>query len=63
MLRCEEGRDDCGVEVEKEEVEGGVRLLQRYLEDQILLVGSVYDCGDEDDHDPSIGTRTPLLAC
>ncbi len=38
-------------------------LLQRYLEDQMLLVGSVYDCGDQDDHDPTIDPRTPLLAC
>ncbi|CAL5439062.1 unnamed protein product [Camellia sinensis] len=30
---------------------GEVRLLQRYLEDQLLLViGSVYDCGDDDDN-------------
>jgi hypothetical protein len=40
-----------------------VGLLQRYLEDQMLLVGSVYDCGDQDDHDPTIDPRTPLLAC
>ena len=60
LLRCEEGRQ----EEEKEEVEGGgVGLLQRYLEDQMLLVGSVYDCGDQDDHDPTIDPRTPLLAC
>lgn len=41
LRRCEEGccgnsRDDVG-------------LLQRYLEDQIRLVGSVYGCGNEDD--------------
>ncbi|KAI3460688.1 hypothetical protein Pfo_017351 [Paulownia fortunei] len=34
--RCEEGGDEVG-------------LLQRYLEDQLLLVvGSMYDCGDDD---------------
>ncbi|KAI4333102.1 hypothetical protein L6164_017950 [Bauhinia variegata] len=40
--RCEEGNCRCG---ESE----GVGLLQRYLEDQLLLVGSVYECGDEED--------------
>lgn len=25
-----------------------VGLLQRYLEDQFVLVGSMYDCGDDD---------------
>lgn len=59
LLRCEEG---CGgVEEEEEEKEGGMGLLlQRYLEDQMLLVGSVYECGDADDdgEDPT----TPLLA-
>ncbi|KAK6940353.1 hypothetical protein RJ641_029884 [Dillenia turbinata] len=34
---------------------GEVRLLQRYLEDQLILVGSMYDCGGDDD-----GTN-PLL--
>ncbi|KAF8404261.1 hypothetical protein HHK36_009143 [Tetracentron sinense] len=54
LLRCEEGDP---IEV------GEVRLLHRYLEDQIRLVGSVYDCGDdaifcEDDY---YGEKTPLL--
>ncbi|KAJ4964196.1 hypothetical protein NE237_024135 [Protea cynaroides] len=41
LCRCEEGRGGEPIE----EREG--RLLQRYLEDQLGLVGSVYDCGDE----------------
>ncbi|KAB1204743.1 hypothetical protein CJ030_MR8G027410 [Morella rubra] len=72
LRRCEEG---CGCGVEEEEEEVG--LLQRYLEDQMLLVGSVYDCGDDEDYDAhrdgddgdrnvgfggtSSGSRTPLL--
>ncbi|KAG2700460.1 hypothetical protein I3760_07G231500 [Carya illinoinensis] len=56
LRRCEEG---CGCGVVEEDQ--GVGLLQRYLEDQMLLVGSVYDCGDEDDDGPSGGSRTPLL--
>lgn len=61
LRRCEEGC--CGV-VEREEV----GLLQRYLEDQLTLVGSVYDCGDDDEveADDSVGcgvdSRTPLLS-
>ncbi|KAJ4966523.1 hypothetical protein NE237_018372 [Protea cynaroides] len=42
LCRCEEG---IGGEPIKEEREG--RLLQRYLEDQLDLVASVYDCGDK----------------
>ncbi|KAI8526595.1 hypothetical protein RHMOL_Rhmol12G0008400 [Rhododendron molle] len=47
--RCEEGRG----EFTESEVGGEVRvLLQRYLEDQlVLVVGSVYDCGDDEDDD------------
>ncbi|XP_008219011.1 PREDICTED: uncharacterized protein LOC103319277 [Prunus mume] len=62
LRRCEEGRGG-----EREEM----GLLQRYLEDQLLLVGSVYDCGDDDvddrlyheihDYDNDSKT-TPLLA-
>lgn len=55
LIRCEEG---CGRGVEEEEE--GVGLLQRYLEDQMLLVGSVYDCGDDSD-DGNVGSSTPLL--
>ncbi|KAA8538677.1 hypothetical protein F0562_028285 [Nyssa sinensis] len=44
LRRYEEGGG-----VESEGVDE-VRLLQRYLEDQLLLVvGSVYDCGDDED--------------
>ncbi|XP_050375898.1 uncharacterized protein LOC126793420 [Argentina anserina] len=66
VRRCEEGR--CAAEEEERREEMG--LLQRYLEDQLLLVGSVYDCGDyydEDmyreiqDYDDS-DSNTPLLA-
>ncbi|XP_062025559.1 uncharacterized protein LOC133741859 [Rosa rugosa] len=65
LRRCEEGR--CAeVEEERREEMG---LLQRYLEDQLLLVGSVYDCGDYDedlyqgiqDYDDN-DSNTPLLA-
>ncbi|XP_059459949.1 uncharacterized protein LOC132189295 [Corylus avellana] len=63
LIRCEEG-SGRGVEEEEE----GVGLLQRYLEDQMLLVGSVYDCGDDSD-DGNVGfqatangsSSTPLL--
>ncbi|KAK8643281.1 hypothetical protein V6N13_012584 [Hibiscus sabdariffa] len=44
MRRCEEGCYGDG-----EGREAG--LLQRYLEDQLALVGSVYDCGDDLDDD------------
>nr|XP_023889023.1 uncharacterized protein LOC112001092 [Quercus suber]POE65448.1 hypothetical protein CFP56_49529 [Quercus suber]POE79030.1 hypothetical protein CFP56_74413 [Quercus suber] len=58
LLRCEEG---CGGVEEEEEKEGGMGLLlQRYLEDQMLLVGSVYECGDADDDDDDDPTN-PLL--
>ena len=41
-------------------------LLQRYLEDQIRLVGSVYECGDEEDLGNYVDvvifdSKTPLL--
>lgn len=45
LRSCEEGRS-CDREEERE-----IGLLQRYLDDQLRLVGSVYDCGDEDDDD------------
>ncbi|KAK7243434.1 hypothetical protein RIF29_38230 [Crotalaria pallida] len=45
LRRCEEGCcGDCNGQEEK-------GLLHRYLEDQLLLVGSMYDCGDSDDDD------------
>ncbi|XP_042486905.1 uncharacterized protein LOC122067125 [Macadamia integrifolia] len=62
LCRCEEGRGGEPIEVR----EG--RLLQRYLEDQLGLVGSVYDCGDEgfgdceEEEDDDLGEKTsPLL--
>ncbi|GMI90413.1 hypothetical protein HRI_002710600 [Hibiscus trionum] len=57
MRRCEEGCYGDG-----EGREAG--LLQRYLEDQLTLVGSVYDCGDDlDDHDnQDLDCRSPLLS-
>ncbi|KAK9743274.1 hypothetical protein RND81_03G228200 [Saponaria officinalis] len=72
LRRCEEGR---GQEEEVEEREIGWLLMQRYLEDQLRLVGSVvavYDCGHDDDdecdddHDDYDGVnlddrRRPLL--
>lgn len=45
-----------------------VGLLQRYLEDQLRLVGSVYECGDEFDSQEEEVTvlnqdfNTPLLS-
>ncbi|KAF3445419.1 hypothetical protein FNV43_RR10595 [Rhamnella rubrinervis] len=62
LRRCEEGC--CGAAAEREEM----GLLQRYLEDQLMLVGSVYDCGDDDEvesNDSVVGgvdSRTPLLS-
>ncbi|WCJ44220.1 hypothetical protein M5689_024900 [Euphorbia peplus] len=59
--RCEEGFCNCDPEE--------VGLLHRYLEDQLILVKSMYECGDDDDHDhhhehitPYLDFRTPLLA-
>ncbi|WRX30096.1 hypothetical protein QQP08_022583 [Theobroma cacao] len=53
LRRCEEGCC-CGGE------EREVGLLRRYLEDQLALVGSVYECGDYfDDHDYLDGDRDP----
>ncbi|GKV09134.1 hypothetical protein SLEP1_g20680 [Rubroshorea leprosula] len=52
---CEEG---CGCNNEGEEREVG--LLHRYLEDQLMLVGSVYDCGDDRDSD-GLDYKVPLL--
>ncbi|KAF7817096.1 transmembrane protein [Senna tora] len=44
LRRCEEGC--CGrCDGDEEEKE----LLYRYLEDQLLLVESMYECGDDDD--------------
>lgn len=45
LRACEEGCSCGGGEGEGSEV----GLLQRYLEDQLRLVGSVYECGDECD--------------
>ncbi|XP_057532422.1 uncharacterized protein LOC130810396 [Amaranthus tricolor] len=73
LRRCEEGReqDDYNDHDQSEEREIGWILLQRYLEDQLGLVGSVvsvYDCADHDDfvdvddqiiHDDE--TRQPFL--
>ncbi|CAJ1958903.1 unnamed protein product [Sphenostylis stenocarpa] len=43
LRRCEEG---C---CEEEQEEKG--LLHRYLEDQLFLVGSMYECGDDDEEE------------
>ncbi|KAL4281540.1 hypothetical protein GQ457_03G028300 [Hibiscus cannabinus] len=57
--RCEEGC--CG---DGEGREAG--LLQRYLEDQLALVESVYDCGDDlddrDHQDLDLDRKSPLLS-
>ncbi|GMI83329.1 hypothetical protein HRI_002002200 [Hibiscus trionum] len=59
IRRCEEGC--CG---DGEGREAG--LLQRYLEDQLALVGSVYDCGvdldDRDHQDLDLDCKSPLLS-
>ncbi|XP_021288457.1 uncharacterized protein LOC110419690 [Herrania umbratica] len=61
LRRCEEGCC-CGGE------EREVGLLRRYLEDQLALVGSVYECGDYfDDHDgdrdpDDLNCKVPLLS-
>ncbi|KAF2290925.1 hypothetical protein GH714_016818 [Hevea brasiliensis] len=56
LRRCEEGFCDCDRMVDEEKEVG---LLQRYLEDQLRLVGSVYECGDEFDSQEE--EETPLL--
>ncbi|KAK4789209.1 hypothetical protein SAY86_020528 [Trapa natans] len=64
LRACEEGYfcDGGGEQMEREREVG---LLQRYLEDQLRLVGSVYECGDDFDYDEDVGTlgwsRSPLL--
>ncbi|KAI3431872.1 uncharacterized protein J3R85_007739 [Psidium guajava] len=65
LRRCEEGRCGGGGGGGVGESEVGV-LLQRYLEDQLRLVGSVYECGDDGDGgDGDVGfldsCRSPLL--
>ncbi|PON33029.1 hypothetical protein PanWU01x14_356060 [Parasponia andersonii] len=53
LRRCEEGccyGGRAGLAGEGEEV----GLLQRYLEDQLVLVGSMYDCGEDVDGDGEI---------
>ncbi|XP_054816377.1 uncharacterized protein LOC129316131 [Prosopis cineraria] len=44
LRRCEEGCSGCGGDEEK-------GLLHRYLEDQLRLVGSMYECGDDEDEE------------
>ncbi|CAN8246786.1 unnamed protein product [Cochlearia groenlandica] len=63
LRRCEEGCGGC----DGGEGGGGSGLLQRYLEDQLILARSVYDCGEDyseddgdfQDHDLF---RVPLLS-
>ncbi|XP_050209227.1 uncharacterized protein LOC126659937 [Mercurialis annua] len=72
IRRCEEGLCDCDDGDLEEEEEEEVGLLQRYLDDQLRLVGSVavvYDCADfdNDDHQfeditDNFNSKTPLLA-
>ncbi|XP_022152501.1 uncharacterized protein LOC111020213 [Momordica charantia] len=45
LRRCEEG--GCAAAL-PEDGEEEIGLLQRYLDDQLLLVRSVYECGDGD---------------
>ncbi|ESW20898.1 hypothetical protein PHAVU_005G023800 [Phaseolus vulgaris] len=47
LRRCEEGF--------REEEQQEKSLLHRYLEDQLFLVGSMYECGDDDDDDNDDG--------
>ncbi|XP_044511785.1 uncharacterized protein LOC123229857 [Mangifera indica] len=54
LKRCEEGHCGCEFEDERE-----VGLLHRYLEDQLMLIGSVYDCDIGDDH---VDYTVPLLS-
>ncbi|CAN6720297.1 unnamed protein product [Malus baccata var. baccata] len=65
MHRWEEGRGSgSAAAVVKEEEKEEMGLLQRYLEDQLVLVGCVYDCGDDESdglyHDND--SNTTLLA-
>ncbi|KAJ0024109.1 uncharacterized protein LOC116125929 [Pistacia vera] len=57
LRRCEEGCCGCEFEDERE-----VGLLQRYLEDQLMLVGSMYDCDVGDDADDHGDYTVPLLS-
>ncbi|XWS23400.1 hypothetical protein CRYUN_Cryun28dG0010900 [Craigia yunnanensis] len=59
LRRCEEGCC-CGEGDGRE-----VGLLQRYLEDQLALVASVYECGDDldvRDRDLDVDCKVPLLS-
>ncbi|KAM2152148.1 hypothetical protein ACFX1R_046505 [Malus domestica] len=70
MRRWEEGRGSgSAAAVVKEEEKEEMGLLQRYLEDQLVLVGCVYDCGDDESdglyheiHDYDNDSNTTLLA-
>ncbi|XP_028776326.1 uncharacterized protein LOC114733087 [Neltuma alba] len=44
LRRCEEGCSGCGSDEEK-------GLLQKYLEDQLCQVRSMYECGDDEDEE------------
>ncbi|XP_004499915.1 uncharacterized protein [Cicer arietinum] len=46
LRRCEEGC--CQLEDQNEEEKG---LLHRYLEDQLFLVRSMYECGDDEEQE------------
>ncbi|KAF8116422.1 hypothetical protein N665_0018s0032 [Sinapis alba] len=56
LRRCEEGCNCGGFGPE----EAG--LLQRYLEDQLILVRSVYGCREEDQNRYPDGKRISLLS-
>lgn len=63
LRRCEEGYG-CGesrVEENEPKEEEGNGLLHRYLDDQLILARSIYDCGQDDGvgQDP---IRVPLLS-
>ncbi|XP_028798312.1 uncharacterized protein LOC114753769 [Neltuma alba] len=53
LRRCEEGCSGCGGDEEK-------GLLHRYLEDQLRLVGSMYECGDDEDEEAQEEFRRAL---
>ncbi|KAJ8769938.1 hypothetical protein K2173_009020 [Erythroxylum novogranatense] len=53
---CEEGlwSSDRTTVDEGEEVGA---LLQRYLDDQLTLAGTIYECGDDDDDEEEFGSE------
>lgn len=64
LRRCEEGYGDGGVRDKPKE--DGTGLLHRYLDDQLILATSIFDCGKDDENEGQDLShdqiRVPLLS-